>query len=75
MPGPFHEDTHKVTKLIKKISERRTTILIEHHMNLVMSISDKLTVLHQGNIIAEGPPDIIKENQEVKRAYLGGLRI
>ncbi|HUL30909.1 MAG TPA: ABC transporter ATP-binding protein [Thermodesulfobacteriota bacterium] len=73
--GMTPEDTHKVTKLIKKISERRTTVLIEHHMNLVMSISDKLTVLHQGNIIAEGRPDIIKENQEVKRAYLGGLRI
>ena len=73
--GMTPEDTLKVTTLIKRISERRTTVLIEHHMKVVMSISDKITVLHQGNIIAEGPPELIKGNEEVKRAYLGGLKI
>jgi len=73
--GMTPEDTHKVNALIKRTSERCTIILIEHHMSVIMSISDKITVLHQGNIIAEGPPEFIKGNEEVKRAYLGGLKI
>jgi branched-chain amino acid transport system ATP-binding protein len=73
--GMTPEDTVKVTSLIEKITEKRTTILIEHHMNVVMSISSRITVLHQGRIIADGPPDSIKGNEEVKRAYLGGLKI
>ncbi|HDM77646.1 MAG TPA: ABC transporter ATP-binding protein [Deltaproteobacteria bacterium] len=72
--GMTPEDTHKMIALIKKVSERYTIILIEHHMNVVMSISDRITVLHQGRIIAEGNPEFIKENEEVRRAYLGGLK-
>ena len=72
--GMTPEDTHKMIKLIKKISRLYTIILIEHHMNVVMSISDEITVLHQGRILAQGHPDFVKENEEVKRAYLGGLK-
>ena len=72
--GMTPEDIYKMIALIKRISERYNVILIEHHMNVVMSISDKITVLHLGKIIAEGTPDFIKGNEEVKRAYLGVLK-
>lgn len=72
--GMTPEDTYKMIALIKRISEGYTIILIEHHMNVVMSISDKITVLHQGRIIAQGAPEFVRENEEVKRAYLGGLK-
>ena len=72
--GMTPEDTHKMITLIKKISRLYTIILIEHHMNVVMSISDEITVLHQGRILTQGHPDFVKENEEVKRAYLGGLK-
>lgn len=72
--GMTPEDTHKMIDLIKKISKGYTIALIEHHMTVVMSISDTITVLHQGKIIAEGPPESVQENKEVRRAYLGETR-
>jgi branched-chain amino acid transport system ATP-binding protein len=72
--GMTPEDIYKMIALIKRISERYNIILIEHHMDVVMSISDKITVLHLGKIIAEGIPESVKGNEEVKRAYLGGLK-
>lgn len=71
--GMTPEDIYKMIALIKRISERYNIILIEHHMDVVMSISDKITVLHLGKIIAEGIPESVKGNEEVKRAYFGGL--
>ena len=71
--GMTPEDTHEMIGLIKGLSGNHTIVLIEHHMNVVMSISDKITVLHQGQIIAQGYPEAIRENEEVKRAYLGGI--
>ena len=70
--GMSPEDTHKMIDLIERISERYTITLIEHHMSVVMSISDKITVLSQGMVIAEGAPDEIQQNEDVKNAYLGG---
>jgi branched-chain amino acid transport system ATP-binding protein len=64
-------DAQKMSDLIKKISIGYTTVLIEHHMKVVMSISDKVTVLHQGRIIAEGDPGEVQKNREVMQAYLG----
>jgi len=72
--GMTPEDIYKMIALIKRISERYNIILIEHHMNVVMPISDKITVLHLGKIIAEGTPEFVKGNEEVKRAYLGVLK-
>jgi branched-chain amino acid transport system ATP-binding protein len=66
------QDTRKMIHLIERISERYTIALIEHHMSVVMSISDKITVLNQGEVIAEGSPGEIQENDDVKKAYLGG---
>jgi branched-chain amino acid transport system ATP-binding protein len=51
----------------------RTIVLVEHRMDMVMSISDRITVMHQGNVLAEGAPREIAANEMVQSAYLGGL--
>ena len=48
-------------------------MLVEHNMNVVMSVSDKITVMHQGAVLAEGTPEEISSNETVQTAYLGGL--
>jgi ABC-type branched-subunit amino acid transport system ATPase component len=64
-------ETEQIARLIKALSERISVVLIEHDMDVVMTISDEITVLHQGRIIAEGPPAAIQGNDLVKEAYLG----
>jgi branched-chain amino acid transport system ATP-binding protein len=70
--------TEQVPELITLIQEvqqsgKKTVILVEHNMNVVMSVSDKITVMHQGKVLAEGIPAEIAANHEVQTAYLGGL--
>jgi branched-chain amino acid transport system ATP-binding protein len=69
--GMPHEDSFKIMDLIKKISKGLTIVLIEHRMPVVMSVSDVITVMAQGKVIAEGPPDEVRRHEEVIRAYLG----
>jgi branched-chain amino acid transport system ATP-binding protein len=71
--GLASRETGKMTEFIQSLSKGLTVIVIEHDMNLVLSISDHIIVLHQGRVIAEGTPDGIKANDEVQEAYLGGL--
>jgi branched-chain amino acid transport system ATP-binding protein len=66
-------ETDTLVALLRAIRERGTTLLlIEHDMNLVMSVSDTITVLNFGQHIAEGPPDAVARNPDVIAAYLGG---
>jgi len=51
-----------------------TKVVIEHDMHLVFSLAERLTVLHQGGVIAEGTPDEVRNNKQVVEAYLGGAR-
>jgi branched-chain amino acid transport system ATP-binding protein len=66
-------ETDTLVALLRRIREGGTTLLlIEHDMNLVMSVSDRITVLNFGQHIAEGSPDEIAHNRDVITAYLGG---
>ncbi len=69
--GMSPEETRGVMDLIIRLARERTVILVEHKMKLVMGISDRLLVLHQGETLAEGTPDEIRRNDMVRRVYLG----
>ncbi len=69
--GMGHEDVERVTQLIKKVSANRTVLMVEHNMNVVASIADKISVLQRGQIIAEGPYDIVSKDPQVLEAYMG----
>jgi branched-chain amino acid transport system ATP-binding protein len=69
--GMSPEETDETIHLIRKIAGGRTVILVEHKMKVVMNISDKITVLHQGQVLAEGSPAEIRANTLVQQTYLG----
>lgn len=69
--GMSPEETSTMMDLITRLASERTVILVEHKMKLVMGISNRLIVLHHGEFLAEGTPDDIRANDEVRRVYLG----
>ena len=69
--GMSPAETRHISELIKGLAEDISIVLVEHDMDLVMSISDSITVLHYGSIIAEGEPENIRTNPLVREAYLG----
>lgn len=69
--GMSPEETLIMMDLITMLASERTVILVEHKMKLVMRISNHLIVLHHGEFLAEGTPDDIRGNDEVRRVYLG----
>src|SRR5213596_716042 len=71
--GLSPEETRKMVALVRTLKGRYTIVLIEHKMDIIMSVSDRISVMHFGNLIAEGTPDEIRRNAEVRRAYLGGV--
>ena len=71
MAGMSAEETQKLIAILKKLKTDKTMILIEHDMNAVFSLADRITVMVYGKIIATGSPKEIRANQNVKAAYLG----
>jgi branched-chain amino acid transport system ATP-binding protein len=69
--GMGHEDVDRVTQLIKKVSANRTVLMVEHNMNVVASIADRISVLQRGRIIAEGPYESVSRDPQVLEAYMG----
>ncbi len=69
--GMSPEETVTMMDLIVRLAQERTVILVEHKMKLVMGICQHLVVLHHGELLAQGTPDDIRSNDEVKRVYLG----
>lgn len=69
--GMGHEDVHRVTELIKKVSAGRTILMVEHNMSVVSGICDKISVLQRGAMLAEGSYAEVSRNAQVMEAYMG----
>lgn len=71
MAGMSVEDSKRLEETLQKLKARYTILLIEHDMDVVFSLADRISVLVYGHTIATGTPDEIKANEEVRKAYLG----
>ena len=71
--GLSPDETQKMVALVRGLKGRYTIVLIEHKMDIIMGVSDRVSVMHFGSLIAEGTPAEIQRNPEVRRAYLGGM--
>jgi branched-chain amino acid transport system ATP-binding protein len=69
--GMGHEDVDRVTQLIKKVGANRTILMVEHNMSVVSKIADTISVLQRGQVIAEGPYEVVSKNPQVLEAYMG----
>ena len=69
--GMGHEDVDRVTALIKKVASGRTILMVEHNMNVIAGISDTITVLQRGEVLAEGSYAEVSKNPLVIEAYMG----
>jgi branched-chain amino acid transport system ATP-binding protein len=68
------EETDQAVRILRDtLASGLTVILVEHDMEVVFRLADKITVLHRGRVIADGTPDAVKANAEVQSAYLGGM--
>ncbi len=69
--GMGHEDVDRIKDLIKKVAAHRTVLMVEHNMKVVADISDSITVLQRGEVLAEGPYATVSVNPAVREAYMG----
>ncbi len=69
--GMSPEETAQTVKLLRRLSDEMTILLVEHDMSVVMEVSDRITVLNQGTVLAQGTPREIRRNPEVRSVYLG----
>ena len=71
--GMGHEDVGRVVELIRKVAANRTVLMVEHNMNVVANLSDTITVLARGAVLAEGPYQVVSKNPRVLEAYVGSV--
>jgi branched-chain amino acid transport system ATP-binding protein len=69
--GMAHEDVERITTLIKRVAAQRTVLMVEHNLSVVSTLSDHITVLQRGEILAEGDYQTVSSNPSVIEAYLG----
>jgi branched-chain amino acid transport system ATP-binding protein len=65
------EETRKAVGLVRRVTEGKTLVMVEHDMDVVFTLADRISVIYYGRVLASGTPDEIRTNQEVQRAYLG----
>jgi len=68
--GMSASETHETMDLVRRIAGNLTILIVEHDMQVVMELADRITVLHYGEILAEGAPDEIQQNPRVLEVYL-----
>jgi branched-chain amino acid transport system ATP-binding protein len=66
-----HEDVERISALIKQVAAKRTVLMVEHNLSVVSHLSDQITVLQRGEILAEGDYASVSRNPDVVEAYLG----
>ena len=66
-----HEDIERITALIKHVAADRTVLMVEHNLSVVADLSDHITVLTRGRILAEGDYETVSSNPDVREAYMG----
>ena len=71
MAGMGTEEGRTILQILQKLKKRKTILLIEHDMDVVFALADRITVLVYGRVIASGSPESIKEDEKVREAYLG----
>ena len=69
--GLNSEESKNAVQLIRQVTEGKTLVMVEHDMDVVFNLADRITVLNNGTVLATGTPTEIRENEHVKRAYLG----
>jgi branched-chain amino acid transport system ATP-binding protein len=69
--GLSASETSDIIELVRSLGREITVLFISHDMDVIFSIADQITVLHYGEVIAEGTPEEIRANPEVKQIYLG----
>ena len=69
--GMGHEDIGRIAALIKRVAANRTILMVEHNLSVVATISDRITVLTRGRVLAEGDYATISANAQVREAYMG----
>jgi branched-chain amino acid transport system ATP-binding protein len=71
MAGMGHEDIARIAELIKRVAADRTVLMVEHNLSVVADLSDRITVLTRGRVLAEGDYETVSSNPDVREAYMG----
>ncbi len=71
MAGMGHEDIEVVAELIRMIAKGRTVVMVEHNLTVVEDLCDEISVLQRGEIISQGPYQLVRNDPDVQKAYIG----
>ncbi|MDO8877462.1 MAG: ABC transporter ATP-binding protein [Pseudolabrys sp.] len=69
--GMGHEDIDRISQLIRRVAANRTVLMVEHNLSVVSDLSDTITVLTRGRVLAEGDYETVSNNPDVREAYMG----